>query len=199
MGVEGKASGRRSPGGNRFRPRRLSVSSSVLSFIQIPENAERSRPCASACSGDSTSATASIRGLCQLNGLLVVPIAVLLSVLMASAVVVVDGSVFLVHFKEGAARLPAAQWMQQDAYLVPRLQHGALPAVAREDVRTSTFQAPFHFLAGLVRHQHLDPGMWIGPLEFPDPAFQPDFLAAVEHAEAVMRRTRRWQQRQGHQ
>src|SRR5690606_29000177 len=134
MGVEGSASGRRSPGGRRFRPRRLSVSSSVLSFIQMPENADRSLPCASTCSGDSASSAASISGLCQFNDPFMVPMPVLLSVLMVSAVVVVDRTVFLVHFKEGAARFPAAQRMQQDAYLVARLQHGALPAVAREDV-----------------------------------------------------------------
>src|SRR5690606_4000341 len=90
-------------------------------------------------------------------------------------------------------------WMQQDAHLVPRLQHGALPAVAREDVGAPAFQAPFHFLAGRVRHQHLDPRMWIGPLEFLDAAFQPDFLAAVEHAEAVVSTARCGQQCQGHQ
>src|SRR5262249_12931493 len=63
------------------------------------------------------------------------------------------------------------------------LWHPALPSQAGW---RAELDRPLHRLAFAIIDHHVDPTVWVGPLEFLDGAFDGDRLLGIEHGEGVM-------------
>ena len=71
--------------------------------------------------------------------------------------------------------------IRDDRHRVTGFEHRRLPPLARQRVRAAALEAPVGRLAVRSGHDHLNPRVWIRPLEVLDRAVQRDALLGLEH------------------
>src|SRR5258707_1264898 len=98
---------------------------------------------------------------------------------------------------ELAAARAVLQRMEFDRNLVARLDAVTAPSAPGILGDGLHFERPFHRLASLVWHHHVDPDMRIGPFEFLHDSGQGHRFLAIEHGEGMMRQCGR-RDRKGH-